>query len=543
MKNKLKTLNDFEIPKKLSKKELEKNFSKNFKKAYKLLSQDYPILNESFEVKYSLKFETFKHTENLFGLNFKKVKKVRTFENKDEICFSIYSDLLFLEYEKVLSMKNDETFYFFHGTKYGKQKVLFLPFSLKNFDSRLKAKKLNLINSFDDYSKQSFFFGFSMNNNTISLSSIISFISHPKYYNNIHYAFMPIMFGSNKEEDYIDNFYSYARVYENLFPSNIITDGTMELAKIEPYFPHFKKFDSGRPVNEYTRYQIVKVDEEMPNNLNELIVVLNDKAVYKKFYNIYNTIIEKEAKVMIKKEVETKKEIKIAKDDFFNKFDKNDNGIIDIIEEDGFSKLLKKHQDTITKIDQKFVFDFVRLSKSMKEKQDNLTHTFSLLKSADSKLELNEIRDTFEVQHMGYAIMIFEAYRMLLSLIQNDMVTFYELYAEFESNRIFESQWQKDLHQMKKDLTSIKEINKMSLQTLLTIASQLKEMELSMIEGFNMVNQTLEEGFESVNQNIKIMNKSLTNELKGINNKLWWNNLFQVVQIYQNRKTNKLLSR
>ena len=47
----------------------------------------------------------------------------------------------------------------------------------------------------------------------------------------------------------------------------------------------------------------------------------------------------------------------------------------------------------------------------------------------------------------------------------------------------------------------------------------------------------------NVNTSINNMNKSLTSELKGINNKLWWNNLFQAVQIYQNRRTNKLLSR
>ena len=55
--------------------------------------------------------------------------------------------------------------------------------------------------------------------------------------------------------------------------------------------------------------------------------------------------------------------------------------------------------------------------------------------------------------------------------------------------------------------------------------------------------EKLKTGFDKLDSSIKDMNESLTNELKGINNKLWWNNLFQVVQIYQNRKTNKLLSR
>ena len=523
MKNNLKTLNDFEIPKKLSKKELEKNFSKNFKKAYKLLSQDYPILNENFEVKYSLTYEYFKHTKGFFGTDKTKVK--RSSSIKEEISINLYHNSLFLDYFE-LFRKEKKTFYFYYG--YERNSVLYhhnpelkkenitsflLPYSLEDLDNRHKASAKGVPMGAD---QKSYFLELSFDSNSLELSNII----------NCSFEFTLMDYTPSEV------FYKLS-VFTDIFcPQGISTDGVIELKKIK----HYTK-------KRYDKYHLLKVDEEIPNNLNELIAVLNDKAVYENFCNTYNTIIENEAKRMLKREIKTKKEIKIAKEDFFNKFDKNDNGIIDIIEEDGFSKLLKKHQDTITKIDQRFVFDFVKLSKSMQEKQDNLTHTFSLLKSADSKLELNEIRDTFEVQHMGYAIMIFEAYRMLLSLIQNDMVTFYELYAEFESNRIFESQWQKDLHQMKKDLTSIKKINKMSLQTLLTIASQLKEMELSMIQGFNMVNQTLEEGFESVNQNIQIMNKSLTNELKGINNKLWWNNLFQVVQIFQNRKTNKLLSR
>ena len=531
MKNKLKTLNDFEIPKKLSKKELEKNFSKNFKKAYKLLSQDYPILNESFEVKYSLTYEYFKHSKGFFGIDKTKVKRVNSI--KEEVSINLYHNSLFLDYFE-LFRKEKKTFYFYYGYERsylggGNEKEnitsFLLPYSLEDLDNRLKASAKGVPIGRD---QRSYFLELSFDSNSLELSNII---------NCCFTAFYAISRTPSEV------FYEDSSFNDIFCPQGFSTDGVIELKKIRPYTKKCQSTRTPSGFHVYDTYTLLKVDEEIPDNLNELIAVLNDKAVYENFCNTYNTIIEKEAKRMLKREIKTKKEIKIAKEDFFNKFDKNDNGIIDVIEEDGFSKLLKKHQDTITKIDQKFVFDFVKLSKSMKEKQDNLTHTFSLLKSADSKLELNEIRDTFEVQHMGYAIMIFEAYRMLLSLIQNDMVTFYELYAEFESNRIFESQWQKDLHQMKKDLTSIKEINKMSLQTLLTIASQLKEMELSMIQGFNMVNRTLERGFESVNQNIQIMNKSLTNELKGINNKLWWNNLFQVVQIYQNRKTNKLLSR
>ena len=69
---------------------------------------------------------------------------------------------------------------------------------------------------------------------------------------------------------------------------------------------------------------------------------------------------------------------------------------------------------------------------------------------------------------------------------------------------------------------------------MILLSDQMVEMEKSMMNGFSKL--------DKLDDSINKMNKSLTKELKGINNKLWWNNVFQMAQIYQNRKTNKLLS-
>ena len=280
----------------------------------------------------------------------------------------------------------------------------------------------------------------------------------------------------------------------------------------------------------------VKISDDFFNKVN-------DKKLLKKFSDISNTLIENSISEIVEKDLSKKEKLKKNKDSFFSKFDKNGNGEIDTLEEKGFDNFLKRNQKAILDIDRNLIQDFVKLSKFLKDKQANLEKVFSLIRNAKTNSSIQELKQTFEIQHFSYCVSLFESYRMVLALIQDDMITFYELHSEFDELRAFESQWQKDLHAMRNDLNKIKQLNKASLQTLLVISSQIREMEISMIQGFNLINSTLIAGFDSINENlnqindsINVMNKSLTKELKGINNKLWWNNLFQTVQIYQNRR-------
>ena len=104
---------------------------------------------------------------------------------------------------------------------------------------------------------------------------------------------------------------------------------------------------------------------------------------------------------------------------------------------------------------------------------------------------------------------------MILSVIKGELIEFYEIIEVFDELHIFDSKYEK------------------------TMLSKLDDL----IESNISLEKNIIEGFSNVELSIDRMNASLTNELKGINNKLWWNNAFQMIQIYQNRKTNKLLSK
>ena len=307
---------------------------------------------------------------------------------------------------------------------------------------------------------------------------------------------------------------------------------------------YLKEYDSYKyeyiKSNKYVTAEIKSFKSKVSD---EILKISNDKKLQKQFVNLSNKIIRDKIAEINNAETSRKETLQKSKDSFFLEFDQNDNGKIDILEEKGFEDFLKRNQKAIVAVDRKLIQDFVKLSKFLRDKQANLVKVFSLIRDAKTNSSIKEFKETFEVQHYSYAVSLFEAYRMLLALIQDDMITFYEIHDEFESMRAFEAQWQKDLNTMRKDLSDIKELNEVTVKTLLKISYQIFTMERTMIKGFNMINSTLTEGFNAlndnlsaINQNIKIMNKSLTNELKGINNKLWWNNLFQTVQIYQNRR-------
>ena len=307
---------------------------------------------------------------------------------------------------------------------------------------------------------------------------------------------------------------------------------------------YLKEYDSYK--NEYiksNKYVTAEIKSFKSKVSDEILKISNDKKLQKQFVDLSNKIIGDKIAEINNAETSRKETLQKNKDSFFLEFDQNDNGKIDILEEKGFDDFLKRNQKAIVAVDRKLIQDFVKLSKFLRDKQANLVKVFSLIRDAKTNSSIKEFKETFEVQHYSYAVSLFEAYRMLLALIQDDMITFYEIHDEFESMRAFEAQWQKDLNTMRKDLSDIKELNEVTVKTLLKISYQIFTMERTMIKGFNMINSTLTEGFNAlndnlsaINQNIKIMNKSLTNELKGINNKLWWNNLFQTVQIYQNRR-------
>ncbi len=218
----------------------------------------------------------------------------------------------------------------------------------------------------------------------------------------------------------------------------------------------------------------------------------------------YNETIESE-KDIVQKEV----------DSVSIQYDTDKNGKLDIIETNGFSDLLKKYQKEIVEIDKSYIQKFVKLSSFLKNKSDELSNSYSVLLKSENQLAYSDSKEIFDLQYQAFTTILMHSYNMILSVIKGELIEFYESYEVFDQLQIFDRKYEK------------------------TMLSKLDDL----IESNISLEKNIIEGFSNVELSIDRMNASLTNELKGINNKLWWNNAFQMIQIYQNRKTNKLLSK
>tara|TARA_Y100000816_G_scaffold281350_1_gene255770 strand:- start:478 stop:1998 length:1521 start_codon:yes stop_codon:yes gene_type:complete len=309
----------------------------------------------------------------------------------------------------------------------------------------------------------------------------------------------------------------------------------------EHYFMKMDQFLKGSSdllkfEDEKEKYKNVEHDVLLNSKINDFFKLLEDekpnldaKYIEQSIKKEYEDILEK----LEKDEFKEKKEVSSFISDFVNDYDTDNNGKLDILENDGFAKLLKSNQAKIIEVDKSYIQKFVKLSLYIKTKSKNLQNTFTLIKDAQELKEINNLHLVFESQYHSYAVTIFESFKMMLSLVKDDLITFYETYEKFDQLKIFESNWESEVS---KSLSDIKELNAQTVQQLMSISKQIQSMEESIVTGLKV-------SADQITASIDGMNESLTKELEGVNDKLWWNNVFQTIQIYQNRKTNQLLGK
>tara|TARA_B100001057_G_scaffold355564_1_gene357578 strand:- start:275 stop:1555 length:1281 start_codon:yes stop_codon:yes gene_type:complete len=198
---------------------------------------------------------------------------------------------------------------------------------------------------------------------------------------------------------------------------------------------------------------------------------------------------------------------------FLKDYDKDKSGSLDLTESNGFSDLLKKYQKDIIEVDKVYIQNFVKLSSFLKKTSDELDRTFHLITQSQSSKDFEDHMYIFSMQYQAFTTILLHSYNMILSLIRAELIEFYEIYEVFDELHIFDNKYEKTM------------INKLD----------------DLIESNISLEKNIIKGFDRIELSIDRMNESLTRELKGINNKLWWNNAFQMVQIFQKRRFNKKL--
>ena len=291
---------------------------------------------------------------------------------------------------------------------------------------------------------------------------------------------------------------------------------------------------------------------------------------------------EEEEKERLQKEEEEKDRLQKEKYSILLKeLDSDGNGIIDLVEGDDYGKILKLNQDKIIEINRDYIKQFVQISNYLKTKRKSLQSIYEQLvicvneggieKSLEETLriglkkgkKLECVKKINEITGLGimkskdivdkyfanetidhtttylqpideqtiseyseilkddghiFNLLLVQSITMVQSLINNDMITFYEIYERLDQLNMFDSKHEKDIKKLLGEINNslddiMKEIRKVGQDIVSSVG------ELSFIT--EEMGQLVQEGLDSVNSSIQT------------------NNLLTGIQTYQMYKINQ----
>jgi hypothetical protein len=244
----------------------------------------------------------------------------------------------------------------------------------------------------------------------------------------------------------------------------------------------------------------------------EILTILFNMKKYEEIFNKINT------ELLESFEEKRLRELQKTQNSVLSELDKDGDGMIDVIDGNDFILLLQKHQKSIVEVDRNYVQQFVKVSSYLKTKKGNIHSVFNSIKDTPNEEVLKECVEILKDEINTYNLVLFNSLNMVVSLVEDDMITFYEIYEMFDNLNIFDSKHEKDVSQK---LTNIGDGLVSLLYELRTVGNQISDSigELSYVTDKS--------------------NQKLTERLMEINSSLQVNNLLTGIQTYQLYKINK----
>lgn len=288
-----------------------------------------------------------------------------------------------------------------------------------------------------------------------------------------------------------------------------------------------------KQLEEDNRVQEIKRIKQEEHDLVEKNKILEKRRI----------IEEKERKqreIQIQNEKIRKEKLESSKSFQISKLDQDNNGEIDLIDCDSFTKLLNTKQKNIIEIDKNYIQKFVKISIYIKKKKSNIQKLFQTIKSVKYENELEELVGLLQNQVHTYNLLVFHSINMITSLTESELITFYEIYECFDKLGVFNSNWENEVStDLLKINNSIDEVNQSVINLDDNISSGLQnlmysinDMENNIINSINELTYTNEDSFKDLNQTIE-------SQLSDINSSVNFNNLLTGIQTYQVYKINQ----
>lgn len=282
------------------------------------------------------------------------------------------------------------------------------------------------------------------------------------------------------------------------------------------------KFENGR-VKEF--YDYVRYHEGGPGFRNMSISKIEVEFLFNFFKSFLKEVRreQNDEKTRIQIENELKNNILNQKKNILiNSLDLDNNGEVDLVDGDSFNKLLNKNQKNIIELDKNYIQKFVKISMYLKTKKSNTQKIFDSIKDTKNENELNELVNLLKNQIHTYELLVFHSISMITSLVESDLITFYEIYECFDQLGVFNSNWE---NEVSNKLTDIGDRIK-------DLMYSINQMENKIVNSINNLTYVTQDSFKELNISVK-------NQLSSIDSSIKFNNLLTGIQTYQMYKINQ----
>ena len=312
---------------------------------------------------------------------------------------------------------------------------------------------------------------------------------------------------------------------------------------------YYKKFLLFSESIQHHQYSYLKVNYSNIGNLNieykkslgskcpyyklndfkgDQIIPISSVQFFKDIHSIIEVKVKNHLKIRLEQErlkqerLEQKrlKKLQVSQTNVLSDLDKDGNGEVDVVEGNDFNTLLKKHQKSIVEVDRNFVQQFVKVSSYLKTKKGNIQSIFNSIKDTPNQEVLNEYVEILKDDIHSYNLILFNSLNMIVSLVEDDMITFYEIHEMFDTINMFDSKHEKDIS-----------------QKLTNIGDGLESLMYEIRDMGNKISDSISELTYVTEQS----NEQLTDQLSEIDSTMKVGNLINTINTYQNYKNTKSL--
>ena len=250
----------------------------------------------------------------------------------------------------------------------------------------------------------------------------------------------------------------------------------------------------------------------------------DSEILWKEIHSLITQSVNEEKRIEKEKsernEQERLKNLEVSQSKVLSELDKDGNGEVDLEEGNDFNLLLKKHQDIIIKIDRSYIQQFVKVANYLKIKRVNIQSIFDSIKYSPNQKVLNEFVEILRDDINCYNLVVFNSLNMIISLVEEEMITFYEIYEMFDTLNMFDSKHEKDIS-----------------QKLINIEGGLKDL----MEEVRIRGNQISDAIYELSYVTEESNRQLTEHLSVINSTLKVGNLINGINAYQNYRANRQL--